>query len=75
MTDIEYAIPLVIERSKEMDDLDWDNLYITKEVDHVSQPVNVIRIAVPVRFLWVCAAGHEHRWRLTAWLCSKLKGD
>jgi hypothetical protein len=50
-------------------DKDWNNLYITKEVNHVSQPVNVIRIAVPVRFVWVCASGHDHRWRLGAWLC------
>jgi len=47
-------------------------------------PNHVIRVVVSVRSLWKCAAGHEHRWRLTAWLCncvsrlmdtcSKLKG-
>jgi hypothetical protein len=59
-------------------DLDWSNLYITKNVDHVNQPVNEIRIQLPLRLLWVCVSGHEHRWRLTAWLCGrwqKLKGE
>ena len=34
----------------------------------------VIRISYPVRFVWVCANGHDHRFRLTAWLCRLLKG-
>ncbi len=22
---------------------------------------------------WACAAGHDHRWRLTAWLCERIR--
>ena len=43
-------------------------------LDIYSQPETIIRVSVPVRFLWVCRSGHEHRFRLTAWLCRLLKG-
>ena len=35
---------------------------------------NVIRIDAAVRLRWVCRGGHEHRFRLTAWLCNVVKG-
>ena len=35
---------------------------------------NVIRIDAAMRLRWVCVSGHDHRWRLTAWLCGLLKG-
>ena len=35
---------------------------------------NVIRIDACIRLRWVCASGHDHRWRLTAWLCNLVKG-
>ena len=41
-------------------------------VDIYSRPVTIIRVSVPLRFLWVCRSGHDHRWRLTAWLCNWL---
>jgi hypothetical protein len=34
---------------------------------------NVIRVQLPLRLLWVCEAGHDHRFRLTAWLCGRLQ--
>jgi hypothetical protein len=42
-------------------------------VDIHSPPVTIIRISIPIRFLWVCRRGHDHRWRLGAWFCN-LKG-
>ena len=34
----------------------------------------VIRIDACIRLRWVCAGGHDHRFRLTAWLCELVKG-
>ena len=42
-------------------------------LDIWSKPVAIIRVSVPVRFLWVCGGGHEHRWRVGAWLCNVLR--
>ena len=34
-----------------------------------------IHIKDKVRILWICGdLSHDHRWRLTAWLCQLLKG-
>lgn len=35
---------------------------------------NVIRIDACIRLAWVCASGHDHRLRITAWLCDLVKG-
>jgi RNase P/RNase MRP subunit POP5 len=41
---------------------------------HSKTDKSVIRIDAAIRLRWVCASVHDHRFRLTALLCSLLKG-
>jgi hypothetical protein len=59
--------------------LNWDSIRLADVVPLMeiaggyNSAANIVRIDARVRFLWVCDGGHDHRWRVTAWLCNLLR--